>query len=74
MNREKVKKGGMVNKNLVTTSKFLSLILRHRPETIGMQLEDGGWLEIHALIEKANSRGNGISLELLHEVVATNDK
>ena len=39
-----------------------------------MQLDPDGWLEINALIENANKRGNGISLELLHEVVATNDK
>jgi putative RNA 2'-phosphotransferase len=63
-----------MNKKLVSTSKFLSLVLRHRPETIDMQLDDQGWMDINALIEKANAHGNPITLELLHEVVATNDK
>lgn len=60
--------------NLVKTSKFLSLILRHNPETIGMRLDADGWLNVSELIENANRRGSAISLELLHDVVATNDK
>lgn len=63
-----------MKKSLVSTSKFLSLVLRHKPETIGMKLDPDGWLEIDELLENANKRGNSITLELLHEVVATNDK
>jgi putative RNA 2'-phosphotransferase len=62
------------DKELVSTSKFLSLVLRHKPEVIGMKLDPDGWLEIDKLIENANQRGNKLTLELLHEVVATNDK
>ena len=36
--------------------------------------DDEGWLDITSLIEAANQRGKQLSLELLHEVVATNDK
>ncbi len=61
-------------KNLVSTSKFLSLVLRHQPEVIGMELDANGWLTISDLIEKANQHGHQLTLELLHEVVATNDK
>ncbi len=39
-----------------------------------MQLDSDGWLEIDALIENANLHGTAITLEVLHEVVATNDK
>jgi len=39
-----------------------------------MQLDSDGWLEIEALIQNANKHGNSITLELLHDVVATNDK
>jgi putative RNA 2'-phosphotransferase len=63
-----------MDKKLTTISKFLSLVLRHKPETIGMQLGPDGWLEINALIDNANRCGNHISLDLLHEVVVTNDK
>lgn len=61
-------------KNLTATSKFLSLVLRHQPEVVGMQLDDEGWLDINQLISNANERGKALSLELLHEVVATSDK
>lgn len=63
-----------MERELVKTSKFLSLILRHRPETIGMQLDEEGWLNINELVENANKHGKNLSLELLHEVVASNDK
>ncbi|MEM6366107.1 MAG: RNA 2'-phosphotransferase [Planctomycetota bacterium] len=62
------------NNKLVSTSKFLSLVLRHRPEVIGAQLAPEGWLCIDELISQANAHGKGITLELLHEVVATNEK
>lgn len=61
-------------KSLTSTSKFLSLVLRHQPEVIGMRLDSEGWLPIDELIENANRRGNKISLELLHEVVASCEK
>jgi putative RNA 2'-phosphotransferase len=61
-------------KSLTATSKFLSLVLRHQPEVVGMQLDDEGWLDINQLISNANERGKALSLELLHEVVATSDK
>jgi putative RNA 2'-phosphotransferase len=60
--------------NLTSTSKFLSLLLRHQPEVIGMQLDAEGWLPIDELIENANRQGKQLSLELLHEVVASCEK
>lgn len=63
-----------MNKKLVRTSKFLSLILRHKPDTIGLSLNDNGWVSIQDLIDAANANGHDISRELLDEVVFTNDK
>ena len=63
-----------MNKKLVGTSKFLSLILRHRPDTIGVTLNDNGWVSVQDLIDAANANGYNISRELLDEVVFTNDK
>ena len=60
--------------DLKSTSKFLSLVLRHRPEIVGMQLDPEGWLPIDELIENSNRRGRAITLELLHEVVANCEK
>ncbi len=56
---------------LTSTSKFLSLVLRHQPEVIGMQLDSEGWLPIDELIQNANNHGKELTLDLLHEVIAT---
>ena len=34
-----------------STSKFLSLILRHKPEVIGITLDEHGWADVNDLIE-----------------------
>lgn len=59
---------------LIRISKFLSLVLRHRPEVIGMTLDAEGWLDINALIANANRHGHAITLQQFHDVVADNDK
>jgi putative RNA 2'-phosphotransferase len=64
----------MSSKSLTSISKFLSLVLRHRPQVVGMQLDSEGWLPIAELIDNANGRGHQLSLELLHEVVASCEK
>jgi putative RNA 2'-phosphotransferase len=58
----------------VQTSKFLSLILRHHPEQIGLQLDENGWAEVKELMEKANKNSFRFDLEELKEVVEHNDK
>lgn len=55
-------------------SKFLSLILRHAPEKIGLQLDAQGWANVDELLAKAAKGRMRISREVLDEVVATNDK
>jgi putative RNA 2'-phosphotransferase len=61
-------------KSHTSISKFLSLVLRHQPEVIGMQLDQEGWLPIDEMIENANRKGIQLSLELLHEIVASCEK
>lgn len=55
-------------------SKFLSLVLRHKPETIGIQLDQNGWIDIDELIAKSNKYGMQINRETLNHIVATNSK
>jgi putative RNA 2'-phosphotransferase len=55
-------------------SKFLSLVLRHKPERIGIELDDAGWVPVRDLLESCAAHGMPISREELHTVVATNDK
>lgn len=63
-----------MNRKLETTSKFLSFVLRHKPEAIGLVLDSEGWAEIDQLIRLANGHGTKVTRELLLETVATNDK
>lgn len=61
-------------KQITHISKFLSLVLRHQPETIGIELDKNGWTGISDLIEKANRHGIKFDRELLDHIVATNAK
>lgn len=63
----------MTDKN-VSISKFLSLILRHAPDTIGLTLDKNGWADVATLLERANAHGKRFTLEELQGVVASNEK
>lgn len=63
-----------MSKNEINISKFLSLVLRHQPETIGIQLDKNGWTDVNELIEKANNYGIKFGKETLNHIVATNPK
>ena len=56
------------------TSKFLSLVLRHKPETIQIQLDENGWVSVSELIGKLNKNGKEINFEILKHIVDTNSK
>ncbi len=60
--------------NLIKISKFLSLVLRHKPETIGISLDDEGWVDIEELLHACKKHGKKLSREELDLVVETNDK
>lgn len=65
----------MINKKQHTKlSKFLSLVLRHKPEKIGIELSDSGWTDTSILIQKMNDYGKRIDFETLSIIVDTNDK
>ncbi len=61
-------------KDKVQVSRFLSYILRHAPESIGLTLDDQGWGEISKLIPLAQKNGTALTIELIKDVVKTNDK
>jgi putative RNA 2'-phosphotransferase len=56
------------------SSKFLSLVLRHKPETIGLVLDTQGWANVDELLRKLTEHGHPISPDRLREIVATSDK
>lgn len=55
-------------------SKFLSLVLRHKPEAIGLRLDAAGWANIQELVRLAGQNGTVLSEALISEVVETNSK
>ena len=55
-------------------SKFLSLVLRHQPETIGIQLDEQGWVPVDILLKQLVAHGKNVSKEILDHVVAMNNK
>ncbi|MDX1585090.1 MAG: RNA 2'-phosphotransferase [Balneolaceae bacterium] len=56
-------------KHLTEISKFLSFVLRHHPESIGLELDEHGWAPIDSLIEKAGQEGKSLTRAKLQEVI-----
>jgi len=64
----------MNDKEIVRNSKFLSLILRHEPERVGLKLGDAGWVGVDELLKAVNRQGVSLTLDQLRDIVATSDK
>jgi len=58
-----------MDKSLARTSKLLSLVLRHKPDEVGLTLDNGGWAKVSELLHACN-----ISREQLEQIVAENSK
>lgn len=59
--------------DLTKTSRFISLILRHKPETIGITLDEHGWANVAELIDGI-SKTQYIDMAMLEKIVATDNK
>ena len=59
--------------SLIRTSRYISMILRHQPWKIGIELDEHGWADVEKLIEGV-SKTHELTFELLEEIVATDDK
>jgi putative RNA 2'-phosphotransferase len=55
-------------------SKFISLILRHKPETIGISLDEHGWANVEELINGIKESGKEIDMNILEDIVRTDNK
>ena len=61
--------------NHVAISKFLSLVLRHSPQTILLNIDKNGWFNIEELIQNANKyKRMNLTVDLINTIVSTNDK
>jgi putative RNA 2'-phosphotransferase len=58
----------------VQLSKFLSFVLRHKPDAIGLTLDQQGWASIDELIERGNAAGTQFDHDDLQQVVEMSDK
>ena len=58
----------------VQLSKFLSFVLRHKPDAIGLTLDSQGWANIDELIERGNAAGTLFDHDDLRQVVQASDK
>lgn len=54
-------------------SKYISLILRHKPEVIGITLDEHGWAKVSELIEGLK-KTHSIDMGILEEIVHTDEK
>ena len=61
-------------KKLDKLSVFISLVLRHKPEAAGITLDEHGWANVEELLRGINETGRKISMEILEDIVATDNK
>ncbi len=61
------------NANLTSLSRFISLVLRHKPEAVGITLDEHGWADVNELIAGVN-RTQPLDMETLEEIVRTDEK
>lgn len=60
--------------DLVRTSKFLSLVLRHDPSRAGLTLDERGWIDVDTLLNGCQQAGRPLTRSQLERVVRENDK
>lgn len=63
-----------VDNRLVRISKFLSLVLRHKPEHIGLHLDPEGWADVEELVKKSLESGVVLDRPTLRQVVEGAEK
>jgi len=61
-------------KRAVKTSKFLSLVLRHRPGVIGIELDENGYVDVGDMLRKMAAHNRPLTRDELQHVVDTNNK
>jgi len=63
-----------MNNRLTKISKYLSFVLQHHPESIGLKLDSEKWANLDELIKQANSNGKSITLALIQDVVKLDER
>lgn len=60
--------------NLQSISRYISLILRHKPEVIGITIDEYGWANVEELIQGIEKSNPEFNMEALEEIVKTDNK
>lgn len=60
--------------DIIALSKFLSYVLRHHPEAIGLDLDDNGWAKLSELVEKAQQSGKDIDRNIIRRIMQNSSK
>jgi putative RNA 2'-phosphotransferase len=64
----------MSKQEMVRLSKFLSLVLRHDPQKIGIELDPAGWVTVTELLGAMARHGTVITRDLPQNIIETSDK
>lgn len=64
----------MNHNRLTSLSKFLSLVLRHKPEAANITVDEHGWASISDLINNNKNPRNKFTREIIEEIVKTDEK
>lgn len=59
--------------NKTANGKFLALILRHKPEVVGIKLDEHGWANVDELLKGIN-KTHYLTFEMLEDIVRTDNK
>jgi putative RNA 2'-phosphotransferase len=54
---------------LARTSTFLSYVLRHDPDALGLTLAPGGWADVDLLLERARAEGRSLTRARLRQIL-----
>lgn len=65
---------GCDNMNLTNLSRYMSLILRHKPEVIEITLDEHGWANVNDLIYGIRKNNPGFNMDILEQIVRTDSK
>ena len=60
--------------NLTNISKYIALVLRHKPEIIGIELDEHGWADVGKLVAGIKKEYPEFSLGILKEIVVSDNK
>lgn len=63
-----------MNINEVKTSRFMSLVLRHNPQKIGITLDSAGWVNVNEFLAACKAHGHTLTRNELELIVLNNDK